>query len=169
MNKKAIITLLFALVAMAGQGQVKCHVEGELRDTTQGKTVVFCPVDVDIRVSDNYITAKADAQGRFSCEVETDRIRLYNVFLYEQWERGSWRNENFLIENNATVTLCFDDNTWKVVSGGPEQMLKVKMDAEAEQLYVSKLNVIEKQAEKEIRPRVEELQKQGKTPKRTRC
>jgi thiol-disulfide isomerase/thioredoxin len=143
---------------------VKCHVEGELRDTTQGKTVVFCPVDVDIRVSDNYITAKADAQGRFSCEVETDRIRLYNVFLYEQWERGSWRNENFLIENNATVTLCFDDNTWKVVSGGPEQMLKVKMDAEAEQLYVSKLNVIEKQAEKEIRPRVEELQKQGKNP-----
>ena len=164
MNKKAIITLLFALVAMAGQGQVKCHVEGELRDTTQGKTVVFCPVDVDIRVSDNYITAKADAQGRFSCEVETDRIRLYNVFLYEQWERGSWRNENFLIENNATVTLCFDDNTWKVVSGGPEQMLKVKMDAEAERLYVSKLNEIEKQAEKEIRPRVEELQKQGKNP-----
>ena len=164
MNKKAIITLLFALVAMAGQAQVKCHVEGELRDTTQGKTVVFCPVDVDIRVSDNYITAKADAQGRFSCEVETDKMKLYNVFLYEQWERSSWRNENFLVENNATVTLCFDDNTWKVVSGGPEQMLKVKMDAEAERLYVSKLNEIKKQAEKEIRPRVEELLKQGKNP-----
>lgn len=164
MNKKAIITLLFALVAMAGQGQVKCHIEGELRDTTQGKTVVIRPVDVDIRVSDNYITAKADAQGRFSCEVETDRMRLYNVFLYEQWERNSWRNENFLVENNATVTLCFDDNTWKVVSGGPEQMLKVKMDAEAERLYVSKLNEIEKQAEKEIRPRVEKLRQQGKNP-----
>ena len=27
MNKKTIITLLFALVAMAGQAQVKCHVE----------------------------------------------------------------------------------------------------------------------------------------------
>ena len=156
--------MILALVAMAGQAQVKCHIEGELRDTTQGVTVVICPADVDIRVSDNYITAKADAQGRFSCDVETDKMRLYNVFLHEQWKRGSWRNENFLVENSSTVTLCFDDNTWKVVSGGPEQMLKVKMDAEAERLYVSKLNEIKKQAEKEIRPRVEELQKQGKNP-----
>ena len=164
MNKRTIITILLALVAMAGQAQVKCHIEGELRDTTQGVTVVICPADVDIRVSDNYITAKADAQGRFSCDVETDKMRLYNVFLHEQWKRGSWRNENFLVENSSTVTLCFDDNTWKVVSGGPEQMLKVKMDVEAERLYVSKLNEIEKQAEKEIRPRVEELRQQGKNP-----
>ncbi len=164
MCKQTIITILLALVAMAGQAQVKCHVEGELRDTTQGKTVVFCPVDVDIRVSDNYITVKADVHGHFSCDVESDKTRLYNVFLHEQWKHGSWSNENFLVEDNATVTLCFDDNTWKVVSGGPEQMLKVKMDAEAERLYVSKLNEIEKQAEKEIRPRVEELQKQGKNP-----
>ena len=164
MNKKTILSVLLALAAMAGLAQVKCHVEGELRDTTQGVTVVICPADVDIRVSDNYITAQADAQGRFSCDVGTDKMRLYNVFLHEQWKHGSWRNENFLVENNSTVTLCFDDNTWKVVSGGSEQMLKVKMDAEAERLYVSKLNEIKEQAEKEIRPRVEELQKQGKNP-----
>ena len=164
MNKITIITILLALVAMAGQAQVKCHIRGELRDTTQGKTVVICPADVDIRVSDNYITTMADAKGQFSCDVNTDKMQLYNVFLYEQYEHGSWRNENFLVENNATVSLCFEDNTWKVVSGGSEQALKVKMDSEAERLYVSKLNEIEKQAEKEIRPRVEELQKQGKNP-----
>ncbi len=28
MNKKNIITALLAIVAMAGQGQVKCHIEG---------------------------------------------------------------------------------------------------------------------------------------------
>ena len=164
MNKITIITILLALVAMAGQAQVKCHIRGELRDTTHGKTVVICPADVDIRVSDNYITTMADAKGQFSCDVNTDKMQLYNVFLYEQYEHGSWRNENFLVENNATVSLCFEDNTWKVVSGGSEQALKVKMDSEAERLYVSKLNEIEKQAEKEIRPRVEELQKQGKNP-----
>ena len=160
----SIIFTMLALIAMTGRAQVKCHIEGELRDTTQGKTVVICPANVDIRVSDNFITAKADAQGRFSCDVETDRMRLYNVFLHEQWEHGSWRNRSFLVENNSTVTLCFDDNTWQVVSGGPEQTLKVQMDAEGERLYVSKLNEIERQAEKEIRPRVEELQKQGKNP-----
>ena len=107
MNKKAIITLLLALVAMAGQAQMKCHIRGELRDTTQGKTVVICPADVDIRVSDNYITTMADAKGQFSCDVNTDKMRLYNVFLHEQYEHGSWRNVNFLVENNATVSLFF--------------------------------------------------------------
>lgn len=162
MNKTSIITVLLALAAMAAQGQVKCHIKGELRDTTQGNTIVICPASVDIRVSDNYITAKADAQGHFSCDVETDKMSLYNVFLHEQWEQGSWRNENFLVENATTVSLCFDDNTWRIVSGGPEQALKIKMDEEAMRLYISRMDAIEKQAKEEIRPRVEALQAQGK-------
>ena len=32
MNKKIIITILFALAAVAGQGQVKCHVVGTVAD-----------------------------------------------------------------------------------------------------------------------------------------
>ena len=74
MNKITIITILLALVAMAGQAQVKCHIRGELRDTTHGKTVVICPADVDIRVSDNYITTMADAKGQFSCDVEANKM-----------------------------------------------------------------------------------------------
>lgn len=164
MNKKNIITVLLALVALAGQGQVKCHIEGELRDTTQGKTVVICLANVDLRVSDNYITAEADAQGHFSCNVETDKMSLYKVFLREQWERGSWMYANYLVENGANVSLRFDDNQWKVISGGPEQTLKVAMDAEADRLYLNKMNAINKQAEAEIRPKVEALLAQGKNP-----
>ena len=146
MNKQTIITVLLAFVVMTGQAQVECHIEVELRDTTQGKTVVFCPAGVDIRVSDNYITAKANAQGRFSCDVEADKMVLYNVFLHEQWEHGAWSNENFLVENGANVKLCFDDDTWKIVAGGPEQTLKINMDAEADLLYLNKMKAIEKQA-----------------------
>lgn len=164
MNKKTIITALLAIITMAGHSQIKCHIEGELRDTTQGKTVVICPANVDIRVSDNYITAKADAQGHFSCDVETHKMSLYNVFLHEQWEHGSWRNENFLVENAATIRLCFDDNTWNIVSGGPEQTLKIMMDAEAKRLYLSKMDAIEQQARAEIKPQVDALLAQGKNP-----
>ncbi len=162
--KRAIISIMLALVCMTGQAQVKCHIWGELRDTTQGKTVIICPAGTDLRVSNNYITAKAGVQGRFLCNVETDKMTLYNVFLYEQYEHGSWANTEFLVENGATVTLRFDEGKWKVISGGPEQMLKVKMDAEAEKLYPGKMAEISKQAEKEIRPLVEELRKQGKNP-----
>ncbi len=37
MNKKSIITILLALVAMAGQGQIKCHIEGTLDTIVAGK------------------------------------------------------------------------------------------------------------------------------------
>ena len=165
MNKTSIIiTTLLALVTLTGQGQVKCYIEGELRDTTQGKTVVICLANVDLRVSDNYITTEADAQGHFSCNVETDKMSLYKVFLREQWERGSWKYANYLVENGANVSLRFDDNQWKVISGGPEQTLKVAMDAEADRLYRNKMNAINKQAEAEIRPKVEALLAQGKNP-----
>ena len=164
MNKKTIITALLALVAMTGHAQIKCHIEGELRDTTQGKTVVICPANVDLRVSDNFTTAEADTQGHFSCDVETDKMSLYKVFLHEQWKRGSWMYANYLVENGSTVSLHFDDNQWKVISAGPEQTLKVTMDAEADRLYRNKMNEIEKQSEAEIRPLVEALQAQGKNP-----
>ena len=164
MNKKTFLTVLLAVVTMAGQAQVKCRIKGELLDTVQGKTVLICPADVDIRVSDNYLTVKADAHGLFSCDVETDGMKLYKVFLHEQWENGSWSYENFLVENGATLQLRFDGDKWKVVSGGPEQMQKVKMETEGERLYLSKLNEIEKQAKKELLPQIEALQKQGKNP-----
>ena len=162
MNKKFILTALLILVAMTVQGQVKCHIEGELRDTTQGRTVVVCPSNVDIRLSDNFITAEADAQGHFSCDVETDKMSLYYLFLHEQWKRGSLMYAKYLVENGAIVSLRFDDNQWKVISGGPEQTMRVKMDAEADRLYRNKMDEIEKQAQAEIRQRVEELQAQGK-------
>ena len=158
MSKQTFITALLTLVAMAGQGQVKCHVEGELRDTTQGRTVVICPSNVDIRLSDNFITAEADAQGHFSCDVETDKMSLYYLFLHEQWKRGSLMYAKYLVENGAIVSLRFDDNQWKVISGGPEQTMRVKMDAEADRLYRNKMDEIEKQAQAEIR------QRHGKNP-----
>ena len=34
MNKKTIIAVIFALVAMTGQGQVKCHVVGTVAEGT---------------------------------------------------------------------------------------------------------------------------------------
>ena len=161
---RTIFTFLLALVWTAGQAQVKCHIEGQLKDKTQGTTVIVCPVGVDLRASDIFVKAKADADGHFALDVEADKMCLYTAFLEEQYLHGSWRYGNFLVEDKATVKLLFDDNTWKVTSGGREQMLKVKMDAEAEKLYLGRMEEISNQAKKEILPIVEELQNQGKNP-----
>ena len=143
---------------------MKCHIEGQLKDKTQGTTVIVCPVGVNLYASDNFVKAKADAEGHFALDVEADKMCLYTAFLEEQYQHGSWRFGNFLVEDKATVKLLFDDNTWKVIAGGREQMLKVKMDAEAEKLYLGRMEEISNQAKKEILPIVEELQKQGKNP-----
>ena len=42
MNKRTIITILLALVTVAGQGQIKCHVEGTLETDTWGDEVIIC-------------------------------------------------------------------------------------------------------------------------------
>ncbi|MBO7137482.1 MAG: TlpA family protein disulfide reductase [Bacteroidaceae bacterium] len=162
--KRQIIIILLAFVWVAAQAQIKCHIEGELKDQTQGTTIIVCPVSVDLRSSNNYIKTKADEKGNFACDVETDKMCLYNVFLEEQHDKGAWMTGEFLVENKATVELLFDENSWKVISGGREQMQKVKMDAKAEKLYLGKMKEISKKRDTELRPRAEELIAQGKNP-----
>ena len=52
MNKRTIITILLALVTVAGQGQIKCHVEGTLETDTWGDEVIICEAGTDLRVVD---------------------------------------------------------------------------------------------------------------------
>ena len=40
--KKTIITVFLALFIFVVQAQVKCHIKGELRDSTQGKSIMIC-------------------------------------------------------------------------------------------------------------------------------
>ncbi len=177
MGKKTIIPALLAAITLAGYGQkaktdvvqqgpIHCRIEGELRDTTQGKTVIVCPAETDIRVSDNYIRVVADAQGHFSCQVEADKMGLYKILLYEQFRTGSMNFANYLVEDGATVKLRFinEDDGWKVVGGGPEQTLKIKQTDDADRLYLSKMNALRTQAKTEILPQVEHLRQQGKNP-----
>ena len=49
MNKKTIITALLALVTLAGQAQVKCHIEGKFVDNNWGDEVVICKMGTDLR------------------------------------------------------------------------------------------------------------------------
>ena len=49
MNKQTIITILLALVAVAGQAQVKCHVEGTLETDMWGDEIIICEAGTDLR------------------------------------------------------------------------------------------------------------------------
>ena len=120
MNKKTIITALLALVAMAGQGQIKCHIEGTLETDAWGDEIIICEVGTDLRVVDEprfHVKAK---DGRFTYDIETDYPRLYNIFFLKQYETGSWFSGKFLTENcNVNITM-YEDKRVRVVSTGEE-------------------------------------------------
>ena len=78
---KTIITVLLALVTLAGQAQVKCHVEGTLETDAWGDEIIICEAGTDLRVVDEprfHVKAK---DGHFTYDIETDFPRLYDVFF----------------------------------------------------------------------------------------
>ena len=144
-KKSTIITILLALVAMTGQGQlmeqreqsgvysnyaesrqkktesqVKCHVEGTLETDAWGDEIIICEAGTDIRVVDEprfHVKAK---DGHFAYDIETDFPRLYVVFFLKQQETGNWFQGKFLAENcNVNVTI-YEDKPVRIVSNGEE-------------------------------------------------
>ena len=127
MNKQTIISCLrgfaipmLALVAMAGQAQVKCHVEGTLETDAWGDEVIICEAGTDLRVVDEprfHVKAK---DGHFTYDIETDFPRLYVVFFLKQYETSSWFEGKFIAENcNVNVTM-YKDKRIHIVSNGEE-------------------------------------------------
>lgn len=164
MNKKSIVIIFAFIITTCLQAHIKCRIKGKLCDTTQGRTVIICNENTDIRTSDRYITVKPDYSGNFTCDIETDRIELFTIFLKEQWECGSYSTNKFLIEDQAVVTLKFENNKWYVTDGGLEQQKKIKMQNKAENLYLSRLDSIEHESNKVLFPLYQELCNKGKVP-----
>ena len=118
MNKQTIITILFALVAMVGQAQVKCHVEGTLETDAWGDDIIICEAGTDLRVVDDprfHVKAK---EGRFAYDIETDFPRLYNIFFLKQYETGRLFLGKFIAGNyNVSVTMYEDKKPCIVING----------------------------------------------------
>ena len=71
MNKKTIITILLALVAVAGQGQVKCHVVGTV---AEGTTPIELRIYRDGEDPKDSKLRPVVKDGHFECDVEDAQI-----------------------------------------------------------------------------------------------
>ncbi|SFB77280.1 Glutathione peroxidase, house-cleaning role in reducing lipid peroxides [Xylanibacter ruminicola] len=118
MNKKTITTILLALVAMTGQAQIRCHVEGTLETDAWGDEVIICEAGTDLRVVDNpsfHVKAK---EGRFSYDTEIDYPKLYNIFFLKQYKMGRLFMGKFIAENcKVNVTMYENKEPYIVVNG----------------------------------------------------
>ena len=116
--QRTIITTLLTLVAMTGQGQIKCHIEGTLETDAWGDEIIICETGTDLRVVDNprfHVKAK---DGRFAYDIETDFPKLYNIFFLKQYETGRLFLGKFIAENcYVNVTMYEDKKPYIVING----------------------------------------------------
>lgn len=107
MNKQTIITAMLVLVAMTGQGQVKCHVVGTV---AEGTTSVELRIYRDGEDPKNSTLRPVLKDGRFECDVEDAQIERWHIVDFgEVMEKGmTLRSEEFFSEDGATVTIRLD-------------------------------------------------------------
>ena len=136
--QRTIITSLLALVVMAGQGQVKCHVEGTVAEGTKAVGLVVYRDGTDPKESPLQLTVK---DGRFDCDVEDTQIERWHIVDFgEALEKGmTSRSDAFFSEDGATVTISLDGDKFKVTSTGKEyqqwQAMEQAADAKFRPLY----------------------------------
>lgn len=136
--QRTIITSLLALVVMAGQGQVKCHVTGTVAEGTKVVGLVVYRDGTDPKESPLQLTVK---DGRFDCDVEDTQIERWHIVDFgEVLEKGmTSRSDAFFSEDGATVTISLDGDKFKVTSTGKEyqqwQAMEQAADAKFRPLY----------------------------------
>ena len=145
--KNAIITILLALVAMTGQAQVKCHVEGTLETDAWGDEIIICEAGTDLRVVDEprfHVKAK---DGHFAYDIETDFPRLYVVFFLKQQETDSWFQGKFLAENCTVNITMYEDKRVRIVSSSEEGCKHAVKDSIEDVRFWNPIDEIDNQME----------------------
>ena len=135
MNKKTIITILPALVALTSKAQVKSHVIGSVAEgTTPVELVIYRdgedPKDSKLRpvVKDRH----------FECDVEDAQIERWHIVDFgEVMEKGmTSRSEAFFVEDGATITIWLDGDKFDIHSTGKEYQAWHAMEQEAEAKFL---------------------------------
>jgi len=135
MNKQTIITILIVLVAVAGQGQVRCHVIGTV---AEGTTPIELRIYRDGEDPKNSTLRPVLKNGCFECDVEDAQIeRWYIVDFGEVMEKGmTSRSEAFFVEDGATITIRLDGDKFDIQSTGKEYKAWHAMEQEAEAKFM---------------------------------
>ncbi|MCR5533795.1 MAG: AhpC/TSA family protein [Bacteroidaceae bacterium] len=148
--KRAIIASLLGLVTMAGQAQIKCHIEGTLATDKLGDEIVIYEEGLDMRHYDDpryHVKAK---DGRFTYDIETDCPRLYHVqFLKSLWEGGYMGQ--FLTENGTVKVTLYADQAPKVISDGAEGRMYQVLDSIEDDRFWNQIHEIDEKIENPVR------------------
>ena len=147
MKKRNIILALLAVLTFTAQTTVgqslKCHIEGTILTDKYGDDVVICENGTELAVSDRKELHVKAINGHFSTDIETDGIRMYEAFLFEEFRQGNWYPMKFLVENGANIQITLTGNEKGAVhSDGHEMQKYQRLEQLQDSLFNRKINAI---------------------------
>lgn len=145
MNKQTIITIVLALVAVAGQGQVRCHVIGTV---AEGTTPIELRIYRDGEDPKDSKLRPVVKDRHFECDVEDAQIERWHIVDFgEVMEKGmTLRSEEFFSEDGATVTIRLDGDKFDIQSTGKEYQAWHAMEQAAEEKFMSAYETLDENA-----------------------
>ena len=127
----------FSLLAHAQS--IVCHVTGRVEDPKEKNVLIF--EDFDALRADRFIKV-AVRNGRFICDIQTAQPKCYTVVLESEYEKGSMRVADFIIEPtdvHITIPRATDegDDGIRISSRGPENTMAMRYIAFCDSLFKS--------------------------------
>ena len=125
----------FSLLAHAQS--IVCHVTGRVEDPKEKHVLIF--EDFDALRADRFIKV-AVRNGRFICDIQTAQPKCYTVVLESEYEKGSMRVADFIIEPtdvHITIPRATDegDDVIRISSRGPENTMAMEYIAFRDSLF----------------------------------
>ena len=125
----------FSLLAHAQS--IVCHVTGRVEDPKEKYVLIF--ENFEALRADRFIKV-AIRNGRFICDIQTAQPKCYTVVLESEYEKGSMRVADFIIEPtdvHITIPRATDegDDVIRISSRGPENMMAMRYIAFRDSLF----------------------------------
>ena len=116
---------------------IVCHVTGRVEDPKEKNVLIF--EDFDALHADRFIKV-AVRNGRFICDIQTQQPKCYTVVLESEYEKGSMRVADFIIEPtdvHITIPRATDegDDVIRISSRGPENTMAMEYIAFRDSLF----------------------------------
>ena len=139
MRLSRIFLLLFlcGFSLLAHAQSIVCHVTGHVEDPKEKYVLIF--EDFDALRADRFIKV-AIRNGRFICDIQTQQPKCYTVVLESEYEKGSMRVADFIIEPadvHITIPRATDegDDVIRISSRGPENTMAMEYIAFRDSLF----------------------------------
>lgn len=137
---------MLTLTVQTAVGQVKCHVEGTVSDSTQVVALVIYRDGTDPKGNPLKLTVR---DGHFECDIEDSQIEKYHIVDYgEVLKKGmTSRADEFFAEDGADITISLNGDRFSITSTGWEFQQWQAMEQAAEAKFKSAYETLDENDE----------------------